>query len=159
MRPKESYDIALTPASTLTYEAFGRLLKNEAAAAQTHYSFLSHLERNETDKYHFGTWDYGYERLSINFFAIRGKDIIDAFPFPIPDDEKYLTEKRPRELGRHVIVEGTGLAVHFSFSPQRRVHDDRSLEWTDLLGRYRGFAEENICGDTHVAGYASSRLA
>ncbi len=62
--------------------------------------------KNETDKYHFDIWDYSYQRISINFFAIMGKDVIDAFPFPIEDDESYLTERRSKELGRHVIVEG-----------------------------------------------------
>jgi hypothetical protein len=38
-----------------------------------------------------------------------------------------------------VIIDGTGLAVHFAFFTQRE------LEATDLLDRYKAYAEENIC--------------
>jgi hypothetical protein len=31
-----------------------------------------------------------YERIAIAFLAIRGKDIIDSFPFSCDDDEVYL---------------------------------------------------------------------
>lgn len=37
------------------------------------------------------------------------------------------------------IVDGTGLAVHFAFYTQWNMND------TDLLDRYRAYAEENIC--------------
>lgn len=37
------------------------------------------------------------------------------------------------------IIDGTGLAVHFAFFTQRE------LEATDLLDRYKAYAEENIC--------------
>lgn len=138
-------DITTSPASTLTYDPFGPGLRNWAAAAQTHSSFLSRLEKNETDMYTFNLWDYAYERLSINFFAVRGRDIMDVFPFPQPDDEEYLTCIRPKELGRHVVVEGNALAVHFAFQSQRTAHEGRSLGWTGLLDRYKSYAEENTC--------------
>lgn len=135
----------MTPASTLTYHPFGPSLVNWAAAAQTHYSFLTHLEKGDTWKYHFDFWDYMYERVSINFIGLRGQDIIDIFPIPRGDDEGYLTEVRPRELGKHVIVDGMGIVVHFSFGPQQKAHDNRGVAWTDLLDRYRGYAEESGC--------------
>jgi hypothetical protein len=145
LQPGETSDITRTPASTLTYDAFGPGLKNWAAAAQTHASFLYHLEANNTDIYKFNLWDYAYKRLSINFFAIRGRDVIDAFPFPQTDDEDFLTRVRPRALNRHVIVDGRGLAVHFAFGVQRNEHKGKALEWTDFLERYRDYAEENVC--------------
>lgn len=135
----------LTPASTLTYDAWGPSLNNWAAAAQTHYSFLTHLERNDIWRYHFDIWDYMYERVSINFFGMRGQDIMDVFPIPNGDDELYLTIERPKELKRHVIVDGMGVVVHFSFGPQAHAHDDRGLSMTDILDRYRGYAEETGC--------------
>lgn len=143
--PGETYDMAITPASTLTYYAHGPSLHNWAAGAQTHYSFLDHLEQGDISKYKFDTWDYLYERLSINFIALRGSDILDVFPFPQPDDEDYLTTVRSKELGRHVVVDGTGLAVHFAFSPQSRAHEGRGLSWTDALSRYAAYAEEKVC--------------
>ena len=141
----QNYDISLTPASTLTYDAFGPSLHNWAAAAQIHYSFLQHLEQGDTWRYKFDIWDYEYERLSINFFAILGRDILDVFPFPERDDEDYLTVTRPREVGRHVLVDGTGLAVHFAFGPQYKANEGKGVAWTDLLARYRAYAEDMIC--------------
>ena len=140
----QNYDISLTPASTLTYDAFGPSLRNWAAAAQTHYSFLQHLEQGDTWRYKFDIWDYKYQRLSINFFAIRGRDILDVFPFPL-DDESYLTTIKPKQVGRHVIVDGTGLAVHFAFGPQYRAHENKGLTWTDLLSRYRAYTADMFC--------------
>lgn len=145
MRPPNSFDITLTPASTLTYDPFGPGLKNWAAAAQTHYSFLSHLEKNETDLYRFNIWDVSYSRLSINFLAIRGRDVMDVFPFPKMDDEDYLTRVRPKEVGRHVVVDGAALATHFAFRSQRIAHEERALDLTDLLGKYGDYAEEMAC--------------
>lgn len=145
VRPPKDVDIASTPASTLTYDPFGPGLLNWAAAAQTHASFLSHLEKNETALYHFSIWDVAYARLSINFLAIRGRDVMDVFPFPKPDDEDYLTRVRPREVGRHVVVDGGALAAHFAFRSQRIAHEGRALGWTDLLGRYGDYAEEMVC--------------
>jgi hypothetical protein len=142
----KSFDMSLSPASTLTYDAFGPSLLNWAAAAQTHYTFLQHLERGDTWRYkQFDTWDYDYERLSINFFAMRGKDIMDVFPFPQQDDEDYLTVVRPKEVRRHVVVDGTGLAVHFAFMPQYSAHEGKGVTWTDALKRYGAYAKEMIC--------------
>jgi hypothetical protein len=161
------------PASKVTYKAFGPSLTNWGAAAQIHYSFLQHLEQDDIHKYKFDLWDYQYQRLSINFFAFRGKDIMDIFPFPQIDDEDYLTTKRPKALGRHVVVDGTGLAVHFAFSPQYRegmwtwaqnlqwawqwlwgARYDRDnyhrLRWTDLLSRYDAYAKEMVCGTNQL---------
>lgn len=83
-----------------------------------------------------------YERCSINFIAIRGRDILDAFPFPIGDDEEFLTRVRPKELGRRVVVDGAGLVAHFAFTEQRTANNGAALMWTDLLARYRAYAEE-----------------
>ncbi|KAK7708967.1 hypothetical protein SLS64_006447 [Diaporthe eres] len=143
---ESTYDTSEYPVSTATYDAHGPSLNNWALAAQVHYSFLQHLEQNDTHRYKFDVWDYAYDRLSINFIAIRGRDIMDCFPFPQHDDEDYLTVKRPKELGRRVVMDGTGLAVHFAFGPQYRAHDHHGLADTDLLMRYKSYAEEMVCG-------------
>jgi hypothetical protein len=98
-----THDIVDTPAAALSYDAHGGGLHDWAAAAQTHYSFLSHLEKKDVWRYKFDLWDYHYARLSINFLGIWGKDIVDAFPFPIPDDEQFLTQTRPQELKRRTF--------------------------------------------------------
>ena len=51
------------------------------------------------EKYHFGMWDYQYERVSINLIAVWGDDVVDNLPFPT-DDEKYLTLDLTKKLGR-----------------------------------------------------------
>ena len=142
----ETYDMSLAPVDTLTYDPFGPSLSNWAAAAQIHYSFLQHLEQGDTWRYKFDTWDYNYIRLSINFLAIRGKDVIDVFPFPQKDDEEYLAQKRPVELRRRAIVDGTALAVHFAYHNQYDAFGgQRGVGWTDALDRYSALADEMIC--------------
>jgi hypothetical protein len=133
------------PASTLTYDAHGPSLDNWATAAQLHYSFLQHLENNETSLYKFGIWDYHYARISINFIALRGGDIMDAYPFPYKDDEKFLTVEHAKKIGKHVVVAGDGLAVHYAFRPQRRAHEGHGITDTDVLGRYTAYAKEMVC--------------
>jgi hypothetical protein len=149
---KQPIDIINTPAGEMDHGG-GGLLMNWAAAAQTHYSFLTHLEKGELHKYQFDHWDYLYSRISINFLAIAGNDIINAFPFP-HDDEQFITTERSKELGRHVIVDGSGTAVHFAFGPQRDAHGRNGLYETDLLPRYREYALEFICPfPNRTAGY------
>lgn len=138
------YDITKTPAKELSYDWDKGGLFSWAAAAQTHYSFLHHLEKQDTQRYKFDIWDYHYFRISINFYGVRGSDIIEAYPFP-GDDELYLTVQRPKDLGRHVIVEGNALAVHFAFGPQRDAHERHGLFDTDLLSRYKAYSDELIC--------------
>jgi hypothetical protein len=123
-------------------------MHNWAAAAQAHYSFLTHLERQEVaQRYRFDLWgDFSaYTRLNINLIAIRGRDILDVYPFPGSDDEWYLTVTRPRELRRIVVVDGGGVAVHFAFHSQYTAHNWRGVTWTDALSRYHGYAEEFVC--------------
>lgn len=146
--PPQIWDIDSTPASALRFDSFGPGWTDWSIAAQTHYSFLQHVEENCLWRYKFNIWDYHYYRLSINFIGFWGDDIVDAFPFPSGDDEEYLTIIRPRELGRHVIVDGTALSVHFAFGPQRQQKDSQDaggLYHTDLLNRYKAYAEEMVC--------------
>lgn len=133
-----AFDPSLFPCSTLGLTVRGPNTTNWAAAAQAHYSLLHHLEARDTSQYRFGICDFMYERCSINFIAIRGRDILDAFPFAIGDDEEFFTRVRPKELGRRVVVDGTGLVAH----EQRTANNGAALMWTDLLARYRAYAEE-----------------
>lgn len=130
------------PNDMVIFDAWGPNTENWAVGAQTHYSFLQHLEQGTTWRYKFDTWNMDHMRLAITFLAVRGKDIIDSFPFSCDDDEYYLTCIRPKELARPVVINGTGLAAHFAFNPQRVAHDGKSIMWTDLLDRYRLVAAE-----------------
>ncbi|KAK3299530.1 uncharacterized protein B0H64DRAFT_388888 [Chaetomium fimeti] len=141
----ETEDPTKFPASTLTYDPFGPSWDNWAAGAQLHYSFLQHLENNETSLYKFGIWDCHYDRVSINFIALRGGDIMDAYPFTEEDDEYFLTVEHAKKIGKHVVVAGNGLAVHFAFGPQRMANYEHGISDTDLLGRYTAYAKEMVC--------------
>lgn len=110
-------------------------------AAQVHYSFLQHLEQNDTHRYKVDMWDYTYCRLSINVSAIRGRDVMGYFPFPQQDDKDYLKVKRTKVLGRRVVMDGTGIVVHFAFGPQYKAHNRHGLADTDLLLRYKAYAK------------------
>jgi hypothetical protein len=123
-----------------TYDGFGPALQHWTIAAQQHYSFFEHLENNELWRYKFHTWDYLYQRMGIQFIAIMGRDINAGKPMTMQDDERYLSEIMPPKLKRHAIIDGRGLVAHYSFGGQKE-----GLGTTDVLERYRSFAEENIC--------------
>lgn len=110
-------NISKTPISRSTYEIFSPNWGSWAVGAQTHYSFLQNLERNQLNKFHFGSdvdgdgreaiWNMGYERMNINLLAIWGDDIIDNAPFMSeepPDDEQYLSITLPRKLNRRTYT-------------------------------------------------------
>ncbi len=97
-----------TPISKIEYAVWGTGWTSWAIAAQQHYSFLEHLEKGTTALYHFGSgldnveegiWDAGYTRLSINFVAVWGDDVLDVLPI-VGSDEEYLTVDAPRRLKR-----------------------------------------------------------
>ncbi|QSS50170.1 hypothetical protein I7I53_10757 [Histoplasma capsulatum var. duboisii H88] len=113
-------------------------------AAQQHFSFLESLEQNATDVYDFarrGVWDMGFERISINFIAIWGRDVLDHLP--LIDDEGMLTKLIPKQLRRPVLVATGALAAHYAFASQVR-----DLKQTDILSRYRAYANDLICPGT-----------
>ncbi|KAL8704573.1 MAG: hypothetical protein Q9201_002265 [Fulgogasparrea decipioides] len=136
------YTLDGTPITTTTYDKSGSGWNNWAIAAQEHYYFFENLENETLHRYHFDTWDYQYERLSINLIAIWGDNIVDNLPFP-DDDEQYLTVDLPKKLGRHSVMNGKALASHYCFNAQRP--DGKGLEWTDVLARYKAYAEEKVC--------------
>ena len=44
-----------------------------------------------------------------------------------------------------VVLDGRGLTVHYGFRRQIGSQKGHALLWTDALGRYRAYANENIC--------------
>ncbi|KAI9756356.1 MAG: hypothetical protein M1815_003779 [Lichina confinis] len=136
-----------TPIAATTYHKAGRGWHSWAVAAQQHYSFFENLENGALDTYHLGTWDMKYDRISIQLLAIRGKDVLDNLPFE-SDDEAFLTEVLPRKLGRHAVIDGDAIANHYSFGAQqgREMREGaHGMEWTDVMDRYRAYAEEMVC--------------
>jgi hypothetical protein len=96
-------DIDKTPAHVVDYYAAGAGFHSWVVGAQTHYSFLENLEKEELWRYKFDLWDYHYDRLSINFIAFMGEDIQDNLPIAA-SDEWYLTKFLPEKLGRRKLI-------------------------------------------------------
>ena len=118
-----------TPIWASTYEAFGASLKNWAIGAQQHYSFLENLEKGELWRYKFDTWDFLYDRFSINLFAISGDDIVAMGPLP-EDDEEFLTQIFAKKTGRRKCA----LYSLFSYVCERGL-------LTDISRRYHGWSQ------------------
>lgn len=146
--PDPKKNIYKTPISKSEYNPYGPDWKSWALAAQVHYSLLENLEKNQLHLYHYGTsspsssegiWDTGFGRMNINFMAIWGKDVLDNMPFDSYDDEHELSVGIPLKLNRPVLVNTHAIAAHFSFRTQHELYD------TDLLDRYRAYANEMVC--------------
>ncbi|ODH13515.1 hypothetical protein ACO22_07178 [Paracoccidioides brasiliensis] len=139
-------DIYRTPIQHSLCSPWKEVYGKWSLAAQQHFSFFESLEQNATDVYDFarrGVWNMGFERISINFIAVWGKDIIDHLP--LVDDEAMLTKSIPRRLNRPVLVATGALASHYAFTSQ--VED---LKNTDILSRYRAYANELVCPGTLI---------
>ncbi|KAL8909112.1 MAG: hypothetical protein Q9207_000446 [Kuettlingeria erythrocarpa] len=137
-----------TPMAKSEYNAYGPDWKSWALAAQVHYSLLENIENDQLQLYRYGTsspsssqgvWDTAFGRMNINFMAIWGKDVLDNVPFEGPDDEHELSVNIPTKLNRPVLVNTHAVAAHYSFRTQHELYD------TDLLSRYRAYANEMIC--------------
>ncbi|KAL7792782.1 hypothetical protein V8C43DRAFT_282440 [Trichoderma afarasin] len=140
VRGRNAYPLNDTPIAKVDY-TYGYSHKHWQVAAQEHYSLLENLEKEELWRYRFPTWDFQLKRMGIQFVAIMGKDINLAKPIP-PDDEHHFTVEMPTRLGRHAAADGTGVVAHFFYGPQS---GNPGVQSTDLLDRYRLFAQENIC--------------
>ena len=144
-----------------------------AVAAQQHYSLLINLEHNQISRYFFGSpipyprgnnaergstpaskdngtesegmpggeqlYDTQYKRYNLNFMAIWGHDVEAALPMG-GDDEQELTVTMPKRVKRPFVIDTRAIVSHFSFYPQ---HD--GMKETDLLDRYRAYANEMVC--------------
>ncbi|KFG86371.1 hypothetical protein MANI_025096 [Metarhizium anisopliae] len=129
-----------TPITTTTYDAYTSPgWWNWIVGAQQHYSFLEHLETDQLWRYRFHAWDYRDLRMGIQLIAMTGKDINSVKPIAA-DDEDFFSVKMPRKLGRSVVAAGGGVAAHYSFGAQKD-----GMAKTDILDRYRSYAQEKIC--------------
>jgi hypothetical protein len=166
-------DISKTPIAKASYDPFGPGWKQWGIAAQQHYSFFQNLETGQLGSYYlnhgFGvdapaTWDHTGDRLSINMLAVTGDMILENWDdmARFNDDERFLTLEIPRITNKRkfearfpvlsgflVLIEVIGLLVHtqalachYAFGPQLK-----ELDSTDILPRYRAYAQENVCQD------------
>lgn len=73
--------------------------------------------------------------ISINCFAILGADMIALKDVIVPDEERYLSEYRPAEVGRLNAICGSAVVIHYAYHTQRE-----ELDKTDILSRYEALA-------------------
>ncbi|KAI1273227.1 hypothetical protein F5Y07DRAFT_261162 [Xylaria sp. FL0933] len=150
---------------------YGAAWKSWMISAQQQYSLLRNLELNTMWRYHFGTqidypqginssadaaalkffdsnhlgpgaeqlYDTQYVRYNLNFVALWGHDIRNAQPIA-EDDEQDITATIPRRLRRPFVIDTRAVVGHLSFYPQHE-----GIRQTDLLDRWRAFANEMIC--------------
>lgn len=58
----------------------------------------------------------------------------------LADDEQELTVTVPKRLKRPVVIDTRAIVAHLSFFPQFE-----GIKETDLLDRYRAYANEMVC--------------
>ncbi|KAI5926195.1 hypothetical protein F4810DRAFT_584225 [Camillea tinctor] len=103
---------------------------------------LKHLERLDPHRLGPGSeqlLDTDYVRYNLNFVALWGHDIRAALPIA-EDDEQDITVTIPKRLQRPFIIDTRAVIAHLGFNPQQD-----GVRQTDLLDRYRAFANEMIC--------------
>lgn len=170
--PERDQELWRTPMVESSYDPNGPDWGSWSLGAQAHYSFFENLEYDNLKLYHYGNgideeregiWNMAYDRMNINFMAIWGRDVLDNLPFRSRDDELELSVGINKELRRRtytfyhlakvldvpeneliivfsaLLVNTHAIAAHFSFRSQHEMYD------TDLLDRYRAYANEMIC--------------
>ncbi|GAB1199777.1 hypothetical protein APSETT444_009136 [Aspergillus pseudonomiae] len=151
--PSESYrwlpladeDGDRTPIGMSIYGDNGPELDDWTVHAQQHYSFLQHLEDGNLYRYKFPVWVDPTDSVSPNFLCLRAGDPSIVKSIIQQDSDKLSLEVAQKLLGRDpgAIIDGKGLAAHYSIEASLG-----GLESTDLLHRYRAYAEEMVCLDT-----------
>lgn len=139
---RTSENLMLTPiASGKDYSPWGKGWTEWTLGAQQHYSLLDNMEKEDFGKYWAGNqdgiWNMQYTRYNLNFLAIWGSSV--KMMGVAADDEDALTVTIPKALKRPCIVDTHSIVGHFSFGTQPE------LEKTDLLERYRLYANERVC--------------
>lgn len=91
--------------------------------AQQHNSFLHHLERNELQTYKFPLWKNPPGEVSGAFVVLSSHSNSTA-----------------SLSGTNVLIDGKGVVSHYNDTA-----GVEGLDSTDILDRYREYAEEHIC--------------
>jgi hypothetical protein len=106
---------------------------NPPLAEVKHRTLLDNIKNNNLEKYKFSPVVLeNYERVSINSISWLGSDFAQFGGNVGDDEENWLAQHKPRELGRKNCILGEALCAHFAFFTQRE-HMDK----TDILNHYR----------------------
>ncbi|OKL62467.1 hypothetical protein UA08_02696 [Talaromyces atroroseus] len=108
------------------------------AQAQQHNSFLHHLERGDMDlqRYKFPLWINPPEEVSGAFVCATRADMTALMTTSEKDGSNLSTQL----LKKHTIIDGKGVVSHYD-----GIAGLDGLDSTNVLGRYRSYAEENVC--------------
>ena len=117
--------------------------ENPKVAEKKHANLFNAIKNQETNTYKFDKWVLkDYERCSINVISWLGKDFA-AFDGEVgPDEENWLTQVKPKELGRPNCICGESLFSHFSFHTQ-----SKHLLSTNILDEYKNLLLETNLGN------------
>jgi len=136
---EDSKELDATIAKHVEYDPFGGSWKYWESAVLSHYSLFHNLEEHRIDRYDFGLLNLNpgkYSRWSINFFAIRGEDVLqNPMPDDFGDDEIYYSVMLPKKLNRHSGVLGNAVVSHFSYGVQTE-----GVMMTDVLEKYKSLS-------------------
>ncbi|KAJ5373730.1 hypothetical protein N7517_005736 [Penicillium concentricum] len=133
------------PIARSVYTETGPTLHDWTVGAQQHYSFLHHLEDNDLGPYKFPIWVDPTEPISDNFGCFWGNDAVDLHRIFRNDDQNRSSHNwhMPDGSRPHVIIDGKGLVSHYSAR-----QGAAGLDATDLIARYRAYAQEKVCLQT-----------
>ncbi|KAI5868386.1 hypothetical protein GGS23DRAFT_27222 [Durotheca rogersii] len=148
---------------------YGAAWRSWAIASQQQYSLLRNLEDNTMARYFFGSpqhlpaaanasatalrhqeankggpgaeqlYNTQYKRYNLNFVALWGHDVRASLPIA-EDDEQDFTVTIPKRVRRPFVIDTRSVVGHLSFYPQHE-----GVRQTDLLDRWRAFANEMVC--------------
>lgn len=140
-------DMDRTPIATSMYGENGPGLDHWTVHAQQHYSFLYHLQVGHLYRYKFPMWSNPVESISPNLLCLRGHDDFSTLQLLLEQSESGVLDSRTIHEAygdtRRIIIDGKGLAAHYSGGDP-----DGGLDATDVLQRYRLYAREFVCPQT-----------
>ncbi|KAJ5143058.1 uncharacterized protein N7515_001845 [Penicillium bovifimosum] len=129
------------PIAASIYTDTGPTLQDWTVGAQQHYSFLHHLENNDLARYKFPIWVNPTESISENFGCFWGKDAAAVHHFSNETGRRSSSSRHESsDPSPHVIIDGKGLVSHYSAE-----QGAAGLDTTDLISRYRAYAQERVC--------------
>lgn len=131
------------PIAAAIYDENGPNFQDWTVGAQQHYSFLHHLESGDLNRYKFPVWVDPTEPISQNFGCFWGKDaraLGEIFGKSSSYESLHRSWMKLDGTRPHVSIDGKGLVSHYS----TRLGAD-GLDSTDLLDRYRAYAQEKVC--------------
>ncbi|KAL5356213.1 hypothetical protein BJX96DRAFT_186174 [Aspergillus floccosus] len=141
-------DMDRTPIATSMYGDDGPGWDHWTVHAQQHYSFLYHLQVGNLYRYKFPMWSNPVESISPNLLCLQGDDDFNTLQVVLQQGKSGVLDSRTVHEAygdkRRVIIDGKGLAAHYSGDRS----DEGGLDTTDVLQRYWLYAREFVCPQT-----------